>query len=163
MQLDHFRKENSFSIESEQDLIHSFREKDQRKLVVPSKLQYPLEVRSYLAWQEGSGVYTYLVYKHPQWDLPRGITFKKTHSSGEPTGGLCNWCHHYGSSEEIGLMSVDVNHKTSLSYFICKDLRCVEKIEEDSALAGKDPEKNIHQLYTRINKLIENLQNYKQE
>lgn len=161
MQLDHYYKENIFSVESEAELVDSFRDRDKRKLVLPSNLKFPMTVRSYLAWQESSGVYTYLVYKHPQADLPKGIVFKKTHAYGEPTGGLCNWCHHYGSSEELGMMSVEMNSKTSMGYFICKDLSCVENIEEDAARAGKNPEKNIDELYKRMNKLVENLQQYK--
>lgn len=158
-----FQKEITFSIASESELMRAFRLRDQKKLVLPQGLEYPLNVRSYFTWKESSGVYTYLIFKAPNWDLPKGVVFKRTTHAGEQTGGLCNWCHAYGSSEEIGMMSVSVNSEVSFSYFICLDLSCIEKIEEATELAGKDPEKYIHQLYHRIEKLFEGLSSYKLE
>lgn len=149
--------ENIFSIASKEELINAFRERDQRKLVLPDNLEFPFNVRSYFTWKEPSGVYTYLLFKPPQWDMPKGVAFKKTHAAGEPTGGLCSWCNSYGSSEDIGLMSVSVNSNISTGYYLCYDLACIEKIEEACARAGKDPEPNASQLYYRMEKLFENL------
>jgi hypothetical protein len=156
-QTNNFRNEIYFSIASEEELVNAFRLRDQKKLLLPDSFRFPMNVRSYLAWQEPSGVYTYLVFKMPNWDLPRGVAFKRSHSSGEPTGGLCNWCHAYGSSEEISMLSVTMSAKESRAYFLCQDLRCIEKIEEASMLGGKNPEKYIAELYHRIEKLFENL------
>ncbi|AFY03251.1 hypothetical protein Bdt_3576 [Bdellovibrio bacteriovorus str. Tiberius] len=156
-----FQAEHSFSISSEDELVKSFRVRDQKKLVLPGNLKFPLNIRSYFTWKESSGVYTYLVMKMPNWDLPKGVAFKRTASSGEPTGGLCNWCNAYGSSEEIGLLSVAMSANVSNSYMICQDLRCIEKIEEAAMLAGKDPEKNITELYYKMSKLFENISNYR--
>lgn len=153
----HFFTELMFSIDSEADLVKAFRIRDQKKLLIPPNLPYPFNVRSYFTWQDPSSVYTYLVFKMPNWDLPRGVAFKHTVSTGEPTGGLCNWCHAYGSSEEIGILSLSVNANVTLGYHICQDLRCIEKIEEASARAGKSPEKNIDQLYQRMARLFERL------
>ncbi|WP_374076055.1 FBP domain-containing protein [Bdellovibrio bacteriovorus] len=160
-QINNFTKENIFSIETEEELIQAFRLRDQKKLILPERLQFPLNVRSYFTWKEPSGVYTYLVFKMPNWDLPRGVAFKRTAHSGESVGGLCNWCHAYGSSEEIGFLSVTMSAQVSNSYIICQDLRCIEKIEEAAMLAGKDPEKPIAELYRRMEKLFENISNYK--
>lgn len=164
MSADHsYQKENEFAIDSEADLIKSFRPRDQKKLILPERLRFPFRVRSYMTWKDPSGVYTYLVFKLPNWDLPRGVAFKRTASSGEPTGGLCSWCHAYGSSEEIGLLSVAISANISTSYFVCQDLSCIEKIEETAMLAGKDPDKNITELYYRMEKLFERISNYKPE
>lgn len=157
------RNEITFSIASEEELVEAFRNRDQKKLVLPEKLPFPFNVRSYFAWKEPSGVYTYLVFKMPNWESPRGVAFKRTPSTGEPMGGLCNWCHAYGSSEDIGMLSVAMSADVSNSYFICQDLRCIEKIEENAALSGKDPAKYIDQLYYRIEKLFENISNYKKD
>lgn len=154
---EHFQTENYFSISTEEELINSFRQRDQKKLVLPQRLTYPFNVRSYFTWQESNGVYTYLVFKMPNWDMPRSVAFKKLAPSAEPKGGLCGWCNAYGSSEDIGMMSLNVNSETSLGYLICHDLRCIEKIEEASARAGKSPEKHIAQLYQRMASLFENL------
>lgn len=159
-----FLKESTFSIESEKELIQSFRPRDQKKLILPDGLKFPFNVRSYFTWKESSGVYTYLVVKMPNWDMPRGVVFKRTPSTGEPTGGICSWCHAYGSSDEIGLLTVAMNANVSSSYLICHDLSCIEKIEDAAMLAGKDPEKPIAELYYRLAKLFENISvNHKPE
>lgn len=160
-QVHNFLTENVFSISSGSDLIQAFRPRDQKKLILPEQLPFPLRIRSYFTWREPSGVYTYLIFKMPNWDVAKGMVFKRAHASGEPTGGLCNWCHAYGSSEDIGMLSVAVNSNVSISYFLCQDLRCIERIEENCALAGKNPEKYISELYNRMGKLFENISNYK--
>lgn len=154
--------ENEFSIETEEDLIRSFRLSDQKKLIIPGGLDYPLRVRSYLTWRESSGVYTYLVFKMPNWDLPRGVAFKKT-ASGDFPGGLCSWCHSYGTSEDISLLSVAMDVNVSKAYLLCTEISCLEKIEETSARQGKDPGKNIEELYFRMSKLFEGISQYKAE
>lgn len=152
-----FSTENYFSIQSEDDLLKTFRLQDQKKLMFPKSLTYPFNVRSYFTWQDPNGVYTYLVFQRPNWDLPRGVVFKRTHSSGEPTGGLCSWCNAYGSSEDIGPLSLNLNTNVTLGYYICLDLRCIEKIEEAAALGGKSPEKAAAALSERMSHLFENL------
>ncbi|QLY25239.1 FBP domain-containing protein [Bdellovibrio sp. KM01] len=158
-----YQTEHVFSISSEEELISCFRERDQKKLLLPDNLRYPFNIRSYFTWKEPSGVYTYLLFKMPNWDMPRGVAFKRTHTGGEPTGGLCNWCNAYGSSEDIGLLSVAMNANVSNSYLICQDLRCIEKIEESAMLAGKNPDKNIADLFNKMSKLFENLSGSKKD
>ena len=97
---------NVFTIASKEELIGAFRKNDLKKLILPDDLQFPIQVSSYFTWKESSGVYVYLVFKLPNWDLPRGVAFKKVPLRDGPTGNLCTWCHAYGSSEEIGMMSL---------------------------------------------------------
>ncbi|MFS4459145.1 FBP domain-containing protein [Bdellovibrio sp. HCB2-146] len=160
-QINNFQKEIFFSVDSEKELIQAFRLRDQKKLVLPDNLKFPLNVRSYFTWKEPSGVYVYLVFKMPNWDMPRGVAFKRTPPTGESVGGLCNWCHAYGSSEEIGFLSVVMDPNISNSYILCRDLSCIEKIEDAAMLAGKDPEKPIAELYHRMSKLFERLSGHK--
>ena len=148
---------HSFSIASKQELISVFRSHDQKKLILPEAVKFPLTVQSYFTWSEPSGVYVYLVFKLPNWDLPKGVAFKKVPFSGEPVGCLCNWCHAYGSSQEIGLMSVMINKKTSASYPICKDLSCAKKIEDMSNLSGKNPHRHQVELYAKMKIFFESL------
>ncbi len=152
-----FQSENLFTINSEEELTAAFRPRDQKKLVLPANFKFPMRVQSYLTWRESSGTYTYLVYKAQNWDMAKGVAFKHTHSNGEQTGGLCSWCNAYGSSEDIGLMSITVDPKETRAYYICQDLRCIEKIEEATTLSGKGPEKYIAELYYRIERMFENL------
>lgn len=162
-QINNFQTENYFAIVSQEELVQSFRLRDQEKLILPKDLQFPLNVRSYFSWKEPSGTYTYLVFKMPNWDSPRGVAFKRSSPTGEPTGGLCDWCHAYGASDEIGMLSATMNSTVSYSYFLCQNLNCIEKIEDNSMLSGKNPEKYIAQLYRKMEKLFENLRNYKQD
>lgn len=162
-QVPYLHTDNSFTITSKEELVQAFRIRDQKKLILPEKLKFPFKVKPYLTWREPSSVYTYLVFKLPIWDLPRGVAFKRTHISGEPSGGLCNWCHSYGSSEEISLLNVTMSSKESSSYYICNDLRCAEKIEEAANLAGKNPEKNLLELFQRMEKLFENISNFEND
>lgn len=163
-QSNNFRSQNFFSIASEEELTAAFRPRDQKKLMLPNNFKFPLNIQSYLTWRDPSGVYTYLVFKMPNWDLPKGVAFKRTAASpGEATGGLCSWCHSYGSSEDIGFMSVTMDRNVSMSYFLCQDLRCIEKIEETSMRAGKNPEKYFADLYYRMEKLFENISNYRRD
>ncbi len=156
-----FETDHLFSISSEEELINCFRLRDQKKLILPDNMDYLFNVRSYFTWKEPSGVYTYLLFKMPNWDMPKGVAFKRTHSGGEPTGGLCNWCHSYGSSEDIGLLSVAMSTNVSNSYLLCQDLRCIERIEDTAAMSGKSPDKNIADLYYKMSKLFENISSFK--
>lgn len=155
--------ENAFHIASEQELILCFRPRDQKRLVVPLNLRFPIKVDSYYTWRESSGVYTYLIFKKKNWDAPRGVAFKRTPPTGEITGGLCSWCNTYGTSEEISYLSVAMSATVSNSYFICNDLSCASKIEQGTMLAGKDPDKYLTALFYRMEKLFENLTNHKLE
>jgi len=155
----HFVTETCFPISSEAELLNSFRLRDQKKLMIPKTLTYPFNVRSYFTWQDPNSIYTYLVFKMPNWDMPRGVALRRASSDGEPTGGICNWCHAYGSSEDIGMLTLNLSADISIAYYICQDLRCIEKIEEASARAGKSPEKSVSVLYERMARLFENLQN----
>lgn len=53
--VNNFTTENTFSIESEKDLVSSFRLRDQKKLVLPAGLKFPLHIRSYFTWSEPTG------------------------------------------------------------------------------------------------------------
>lgn len=162
--INNFQSEITFSVHSEEELIESFRPNDQKKLILPAGLLFPLNIRSYFTWKESSGVYTYLVFKKPNWDLPRGMVFKRAHQAVEgSTGRLCSWCNSYGSSEEIGMFSVAMNSNISAGYILCRDLRCIEKIEEAATLSGKNPENWIHQLYHRLGVFFESVSNYRPE
>ena len=154
---------NVFTIASKEELIGAFRKNDLKKLILPDDLQFPIQVSSYFTWKESSGVYVYLVFKLPNWDLPRGVAFKKVPLRDGPTGNLCTWCHAYGSSEEIGMMSLALNSKVSYSYLLCRDLSCARKIDDMTALAGKSPHKHLLELYQRMEKLFDGMSEPEQE
>jgi hypothetical protein len=45
-----------------------------------------------------------------------------------------------GSADEVGLLTTDKTSKKRIGVYLCRDLRCVDKIEQASNLAGRNPD-----------------------
>jgi hypothetical protein len=148
--------QNTFQIESEEELLQAFRLRD-RKLVDPPKwLRFPLNVEHYLAWNEPASVYAFLVFKKPDWPAPIGLVFKRSYAGDLASAGrMCDWCHSYGASDEIGLMTVAVNPRRTVGMLLCLDLSCVLKTENVANLAGRNFEKMAQSLCDRIGRFYE--------
>jgi hypothetical protein len=128
-----------FTLRSHDDLIATFRPKDQKSVVLPKFAHYPISVQNYFAWTESSNVYTYLVFKKPEWEIPMGLVFQKINSSNQNSpAGMCEWCHTPGRSDEIGLLTTSIHARKTGGTWLCLDLTCLEKIEERP---GITPEK----------------------
>lgn len=148
----------SFTIESEKDLIQAFRYHDQKKLVLPNHITYPIQAQHYYAWRESSGVYIYMVFKKPEWKAPIGIVFKRSHAGSHLSNSrLCDWCLSYGPSDLVGMLSVTLNSRQSAGMMLCLDLGCAERLEEAAELGGKNFEKLAHQLYDRVGRFFESV------
>ncbi len=140
-----------FTLRSDEDLLATFRERDQKSVVLPRYSPYPFLIEDYYAWTEPSGVYTYLVYKQGDWETPRGLVFQRNASgSGNSPAGMCEWCHSYGAANEIGLMSTEISPRLSGGTWLCLDLDCLQKIEEQTNLAGKDASKRKQKLFQKM-------------
>ena len=46
-ELNNFQKENIFAIGSQEELVKAFRPADQKKLILPENLKFPMRIRSY--------------------------------------------------------------------------------------------------------------------
>lgn len=146
----------SFTISSEADLVQAFRYHDQKKLVLPKPVSYPIQANHYYAWKESSGVYVYMVFKKPEWKAPIGIVFKRMHTGNPLTNArLCDWCLSYGPSDLVGMLSVSLNSRQTAGMMLCLDLGCAGRLEEAAELSGKSFEKLAAQLYERIGRFIE--------
>lgn len=144
-------KSHPFTLRSDADLLATFRERDQKSVVLPKVSFYPVAVEHYYAWTEPSGVYTYLVYKQADWEIPLGLVFHRNgKGSALSPAGMCDWCHSYGASDEIGLMSVEISPRSSGGTWLCLDLDCLQKIEEQSGSNGKSSEKRMQKLFQKI-------------
>ena len=139
-----------FRIETEKQLISAFRPRDRRHLELPRGLQYPLYVPDYFTWTEQSGLRVFLVFARPGSRTPIGIAFRRDAGEKGLAARVCDWCHAYGSGLEIGLMVADLNSKHRVGLGLCLDLRCKEKIEQSSNLAGRSPVELSHQLLERM-------------
>lgn len=159
-----FEEEYSLQIESEAELLNAFGEKDQKRVLTPKGVSYPIKARHYFAWVEPSRVYTYMIFKRPDWKEPIGVVFKRTYTGERiASGRICDWCLTYGSSEEVGMLSVKANSKTSFGMMLCLDLDCASRLEEVSELSGKNFEKLARQLYERISRFYESLMREKKD
>ena len=138
-------------IKSESDLLRAFRPKDQKSVLPPAQAPYPLEARYYYTWSEPSGVYQYLVFQNEGWESPLGLVFQRnglgSHSS---PAGMCDWCHSYGASDEIGLLTTVLSSRKVGGTYLCLDLSCINKLEAQAALTHKSPEQLAQKLLKRI-------------
>ena len=143
-----------FDIESEADLVDTFRTKEQRRIVLPTEQRFPVRIPYYYAWSESSGVYSYLVYKKPNWGSPRGILFKRPRGRAD-NGRICDWCLSVGPADRIGMMTIELNSRESMALMVCTDLRCIHRLQEAALLSGKDFDKLAQNLMEKIGKLYE--------
>jgi len=143
-----------YKIHSEDELLAAFREKDRKHVVLPSDLEYPIDTRYYFSWGESSGNYTYLVFKRSNWDSPRGLVFRRT-TTYMNVGNLCDWCHSYGGSDQIGMLSVRVNPRLTIGQYLCLNLDCLDKLETQIGTSGKNFETLAEQVCEKINRFYE--------
>lgn len=143
-----------FTISSKAEFLEAFHWKDQHLIHIPDKLQFPLAVDYYYSWIEPSGNYAFLVLKKPNWDIPKGLVFRR--NTGNPTtSNLCDWCHSYGSSDDITMLTVKVDSKVTIGQYLCSKLDCIEKLETQMGSSGKRFEKLAEELCEKIGRFFE--------
>jgi hypothetical protein len=140
-----------FRLETDRAFLESFRFQDRRVIEMPPGITFPLFVRDYLAWTETSGARVYLLFTPPGSRKPIGIIFRRDSSDATPgTSRMCDWCHSYGSSSEVGLLTTDVNSKRRVGVHLCVDLRCKEKLEDAADRAGRHSMEYLERLRERM-------------
>lgn len=127
-----------FKIDSEQALFDAFRPRDRKHLCVPVGKQLPMVTLDYLAWADEHRERMFLLFKAAGEQQPTGITFKRDHQSASSTAPrVCSWCLAYGGSDKIGMLTTSVNSRRHVGVFVCLDLECGVRVEEDANLRGK--------------------------
>jgi hypothetical protein len=140
-----------FTLRSDLDLLDTFRSNEQTSVVLPKDSLYPIAVKHYHAWSEPSGVYTYLVFKRADWEAPFGLVFQRNGGgSSASAAGMCDWCHHSGPSDEVGLLTTSVSTHVTGGTWLCLDLHCLQRIEARTGSAAKNREKLIERLCKKI-------------
>jgi FBP C-terminal treble-clef zinc-finger len=125
-----------FQLKTEEMLIKTFRPRDRRRMEdLPPELKFPLFVRDYVAWREPSGAGVCLVFCPPG-GVPTGIFFRRSHGDPSPAQ-MCEWCHSGGGSDQIGLVTADVNSRKRAGITVCLDLSCQDKIEDAANRSGR--------------------------
>lgn len=140
-----------FRLESDQALVQAFRPRDRRLIEMPADVRFPHFVRDYLVWTETSGARVYLVFGEPGTRRPLGVIFRReVQPSQEPGANMCDWCHTFGSNLEVGLLTVDVTNRRRAGMYLCRDLRCKDKVEDAADRSGRHPLEAFQRLNARI-------------
>jgi hypothetical protein len=145
-----------FEISSADELAGCFRERDRSRVILRNDFELPMRVQYYFTWSDPSGAYRYLLFKKPGWETPLGLVFRSgsSHVDGA-TGGICDWCHAYGSSNQIGLLTTAVNSKRTVGMMLCLDLSCGDKIENGLSQSSKAPEVRILEVCERMGRFFD--------
>ncbi len=144
-----------FQLKSEAELLAAFRTRDRKHVEPPPGLQYPLFVRNYFAWVEPAGVRAFIVFAAPDHTIPTGIAFRRDQSGEGGSSGMCEWCHAYGTSDEVGLLTADVSAHKRVGVYLCRDLRCEAKIEDAADRSGRNPLPPTRQALVRMGRFAE--------
>lgn len=151
-----YPQDYTFDLDSKEDILDCFRDRDRDRVILQRGIEFPMRVQYYFTWGESSGVYRYLLFKKPGWERPRGLIFRVGSSNSDAaTGGICDWCHAYGNSEQIGLMTTAINSKRTIGVMLCRDLSCGDKIENGPSQSSRSPETRILELCDRIGRFFD--------
>jgi hypothetical protein len=146
-----------FRIETEKELLGAFRSRDRKHVELPKGTKLPLFVRDYLAWVDPYGVRVFLVFTAPGSKRPTGIAFRRDQGGDKNLAPhMCEWCRAHGTSDQIGLLTTDVDSKRRVGVNLCLDLRCNERLETTANLAGRS-------VMDETKKLIERMAHFAQE
>jgi hypothetical protein len=127
-----------FRIETEKELLSAFRSRDRKHVELPKGTRLPLFVRDYLAWVDPYGVRVFLMFTAPGSNRPTGIAFRRDQQGDKTLASrMCDWCRASGAADQIGLLTTDVDSKRRVGVNLCLDLRCGEKLEAATNLAGR--------------------------
>jgi hypothetical protein len=124
-----------FKLDSNDALLEAFRPKDRKTVELPTHVQMPLFVRNYLAWTHPAGGRVYLVFSTPG-GVPTGITFDTNGQGVATVPAMCDWCHHSGPGNTVGLLTATLNNKKRVGVHVCTDLSCQQKLEDGANRSG---------------------------
>jgi hypothetical protein len=123
-----------FTLDSEQALVDSFRPKDRGRLELPAGVKWPMFVRNYFAWTHPAGGRVFLVFSVPG-GVATGVVFDQQASAG--TTQMCHWCHQ--SHGDVVLLTAKHTSKTTVGVYVCGDLSCQQRLEDEADRAGRSP------------------------
>jgi hypothetical protein len=144
------------TIQTEEDFLQAFRWSDRARLILPKNITFPLKFPYYYSWVESSGTYAFLLLKRPNWEAPKGLVFRRNVVS-PPTSNICNWCHTFGGSDDIGMMSVVVDSKQTVGLYICLNLDCLAQLETQIGSSGKSFETLAEQVCDKAGVFFEHV------
>jgi hypothetical protein len=138
-----------FKLDSETDLLATFRPKDRKSVELVPEIKLPLFVRDYLSWKHPGGGYVYLAFAAPG-GAPTGIVFDTNGGGGPSAPAMCDWCHVSSAGTEVGLLTAQRNAKKRVGVHVCADLSCKQKLEEECDRQGKSVVPVMQKLIERM-------------
>lgn len=140
-----------FRIETEKQLLNAFRSRDRKFVELPKGIKLPLFVRDYLSWVDPYGVRVFVVFAAPGSKQLTGIAFRRD-QQGERLSAprVCDWCLNYGGSDQVGMLTTDVDSKRRVGVLLCLDLRCNERLESAADRSGRSSVEDIKKVLERM-------------
>lgn len=140
-----------FRIPTEKAFLDAFRPRDRKFVEVPAGVQFPMVAQSYFSWVDPSGVRVFMVFQPEGSKELVGIAFRRDQSGSQPApAAMCEWCRSSGTTDEIGLVTADVNSKRRVGVNACLDLRCKEKLEDAANRAGRSVLDEARKMVSRM-------------
>ena len=138
-----------FKLASEDALRAAFRPRERKLVDLAPEVKLPAIVHDYLAWLHPAGGRVYLVFAVPG-GVPTGVVFD-TNGGGAPAApGMCDWCHCTGVGSQVGMLSAYVNAKKRAGVYVCTDLSCAQKLEDEANRGGYSARPGIEKLVARM-------------
>lgn len=136
-------------LDSGAQLIATFRTRDQPLVEVSADLSFPLILRDYAAWKHPGGGRLFLVFS-PENGLPTGLVFDSNGPSAAQVPQMCSWCHSLAQGNSVSMLTASHGGRKRVGVFVCGDLGCKQRIEEDCNRAGKNVQLALKTLVARI-------------
>jgi hypothetical protein len=138
-----------FKIDSEEELLKTFRPRDRKHVELTKDLQFPLRATDYLAWVHPSGGRVFLVFAAPK-GPPIGLVFDSNGGAGPGVVQMCHWCHGHAAGTGVGLLTAKVNSKRRVGVHVCIDLGCAKKLEDEANRTGESVRPKMQKLIERM-------------
>ena len=138
-----------FTLDSEAAMLKAFRPKDRAAVELSPNVKLPALVRHYLTWAHPAGGRQYLVFSSPG-GVPTGIVFDTNGGGVASEPSMCDWCHHSGAGNEVGLLTATLNSHKRLGMHVCVDLSCQQKIEDEANRTGRSATDALEKLVSRM-------------
>lgn len=136
-------------LDSDAELIATFRTRDQKLVELPADLTFPLILRDYVAWKHPGGGRLFIVFS-PENGLPTGVVFDSHGASHAQVPQMCSWCHSLAQGNSVSMLMATQSAKKRVGVFVCGDLGCKQRVEEDCNRAGKNVQAAMKALVARV-------------
>jgi hypothetical protein len=127
-----------FRISTEAELKKTFRPRDVRVFELPPEVRFPLYVRDVFSWVDLHGARACVVFMPPGENRPVALSFRRDMGPRPEGGVMCDWCHSFGSPDQVCMMMCEASSKRRVGVLLCRDLGCAQRVEDAADRAGRN-------------------------